>query len=138
MSADGDGLVLVTHGFERRFGVTIERRLTLLSEGQTLVGQDRLSHTGRKRQAPPATVRFHLALGTTVSRSADEDMLRLRLASGAVWTFLWEGATARIEDSVRQSAYFGLNKTRQIVLDTDVTDGHEIAWIFTLEDGAGG
>jgi uncharacterized heparinase superfamily protein len=73
-----------------------------------------------------------------VSRSADEDMLRLRLASGAVWTFLWEGATARIEDSVRQSAYFGLNKTRQIVLDTDVTDGHEIAWIFTLEDGAGG
>jgi uncharacterized heparinase superfamily protein len=138
MSADGDGLVLVTHGFEHRFGVTIERRLTLLSEGQTLVGQDRLSHAGRGRQAPRATARFHLALGTTVSRSGGEDMLRLRLASGAVWTFLWEGATARIEDSVRQSAYFGLNKTRQIVLETAVTDGHEVAWIFTLEDGAGG
>jgi uncharacterized heparinase superfamily protein len=137
VSADGDGLVLVTHGFERRFGVTIERRLTLLSAGQTLVGQDRLTRTGKGRQAPRATARFHLALGTTITRSAGEDVLRLRLASGAVWSFLWESATARLEDSVRQSAYFGLNKTRQIVLETEVTDGHEIAWIFTLEDGAG-
>ena len=39
----------------------------------------------------------------------------------------------RIEDSVRQSAYFGLNKTKQIVLESKVEDGHEIAWIFTLE-----
>lgn len=138
LTEEGDGLVLVTHGFERRFGVTIERRLTLLSEGQTLVGQDRLRRAGRARQASRATVRFHLVLGTTVTRSAGEDVLRLRLASGAAWTFLWEGATARIEDSVRQSAYFGLNKTRQIVLETPVTDGHEIAWVFTLEDGAGG
>jgi uncharacterized heparinase superfamily protein len=137
LGGDGDGLVLVTHGFERRFGVTIERRLTLLSAGQTLVGQDRLTRAGKGRQALRATARLHLALGTTVSRSAGEDVLRLRLASGAVWTFLWEGATARIEDSVRQSAYFGLNRTHQIVLETEVTDGHEIAWIFTREDGTG-
>jgi uncharacterized heparinase superfamily protein len=139
MSEDGSGLVLATHGFERRFGVSVERRLTLLSEGETLVGQDRLHRTGRARRAPRATARFHLALGTTVSRSGEEDVLRLRLASGAVWTFLWEGATMRIEDSVRQSAYFGLNRVRQIVLETEVSGEQEIAWIFTLEQaGAAG
>jgi uncharacterized heparinase superfamily protein len=133
MSEDDSGLAVATYGFERRFGVTMERRMTLLSEGETLVGQDRLSVAGRSKRSLTATARFHLALGTTPIKSPDEDVLRLRLASGAVWTFLWEGATMRIEDSVRQSAYFGLNKTKQIVLESKVEDGHEIAWIFTLE-----
>lgn len=133
MNQDGSGLILATHGFERRFGTTVERRLTLLSAGETLVGQDRLSRKGRARQVLTATARFHLALGTTLTRNGEEDVLRLRLASGAVWTFLWEGATMRIEDSVRQSAYFGLNRIKQIVLEAEIEDGHEIAWIFTLE-----
>jgi hypothetical protein len=41
----------------------------------------------------------------------------------------------RVEDSVRQSAYFGFHRTRQIVLDVLVGDVHEVSWIFTLDEG---
>jgi uncharacterized heparinase superfamily protein len=63
------------------------------------------------------------------------DLLRLKLSSGAVWTFLWEGADMRIEDSVRQSAYFGFHRTKQIVLDVLVGEVQEVSWIFTLDEG---
>jgi uncharacterized heparinase superfamily protein len=124
-------MLLKTHGYEDRFGVTIERRLTLLAEGKTLVGQDRLVHK-RNHVSGHCAVRFHLAHQTEVTDGGD--LLRLKLNSGAVWTFLWEGAEMRIEDSVRQSAYFGFHKTRQIVLDAHVADTSEVSWIFTLEE----
>ena len=54
---------------------------------------------------------------------------------GAVWNFLWEGGEMRIEDSVRQSAYFGFHRTKQIVLDVLVGDVSEVSWIFTLDEG---
>jgi uncharacterized heparinase superfamily protein len=78
-------------------------------------------------------VRFHLAHQTEVGEGGD--LLRLKLGSGAVWTFLWEGAEMRIEDSVRQSAYFGFHRTKQIVLDAHVADTTEVSWIFTLDEG---
>jgi len=41
----------------------------------------------------------------------------------------------RVEDSVRQSAYFGFHRTQQIVLDLLVDEGAEVSWIFTLDEG---
>ena len=66
---------------------------------------------------------------------AARDIVKLKLASGAVWNFLWEGADMRIEDSVRQSAYFGFHRTKQIVLEVLVGDVSEVSWIFTLDEG---
>jgi uncharacterized heparinase superfamily protein len=131
---DDESLLLTTHGYEARYGATIERRLTLLAEGKSLVGQDHLIVPRRGRREALAIARFHLALGTTLEPGDDDDMLRLRLASGAVWSFLWEGAAMRIEDSVRQSSYFGFHRIRQIVLEAPLEDDHEIAWIFTLDE----
>lgn len=129
-SAD-DTLIIAGHGYVERFGISIERHLTLLAEGKTLVGQDRfLRH--RHRVSGAATVRFHLAHQTEVQMAGD--LVRLRLNSGAVWTFLWEGADMRIEDSVRQSAYFGFHRTKQLVLETLIADASEVSWIFTLEE----
>jgi len=125
-------LVMRCHGYSDRFGVVLERRLTLLAEGSSLVGQERVIRTKRKTSGAVA-IRFHLAHQTQVRLAGD--MLKLRLASGAVWNFLWEGAEMRIEDSVRQSAYFGFHRTKQIVLDTLVSDVQELSWIFTLDDG---
>ncbi|HWA42075.1 MAG TPA: heparinase II/III family protein [Hypericibacter adhaerens] len=124
-------LVMRTHGYADRFGVVLERRLTLLAEGNSLVGQERMLRA-RGRMSGVCAIRFHLAHGTQVTQVGD--MLKLRLSSGAVWNFLWEGADMRIEDSVRQSAYFGFHRTRQIVLDT-LVDQHEVSWIFTLDEG---
>ncbi len=128
-SAD-DTLVINCHGYTERFGVTLERHLTLLAEGNTLVGQDRFIRH-RQKVSGAAAIRFHLAHQTDVQ--VVDDLARLRLGSGAVWTFLWEGAEMRVEDSVRQSAYFGFHRTKQLVLDVLVADASEVSWIFTLE-----
>ena len=124
-------LTLATSGYGKPFGVELERRLTLLSEGTTLVGQDRMIATGTPSGL--LAIRFHLAPGVTVRRNGDEGIVRLVLPNGAVWSFLWEGARFRDEESVRQSAYVGFHKTRQLVLETEVAANAEVAWIFTLE-----
>ena len=121
-----------THGYADRFGIVLERRLTLLAEGNSLVGQDRMLKA-RGRMSGACAIRFHLAHQTQVSQAGD--MLKLRLNSGAVWNFLWDGADMRVEDSVRQSAYFGFHRTRQIVLDVLAGDVQEVSWIFTLDEG---
>jgi len=128
-------LNLATDGFARTFGVRLERSLTLLSEGKTLVGQDRVVATGAGAVSGLMSIRFHLAPGAGVELGEGGDMLLVRLANGAEWTFLWEGAEMRLDDSVRQSASVGFNPTVQIVLETPVAAGHEIAWIFTGEAG---
>jgi uncharacterized heparinase superfamily protein len=125
-------IVMRSHGYDDRFGVTLERRLTLLAEGKTLVGQDRIVPR-RHHVSGACAVRFHLAHQTEVTDGGD--ILRLKLSSGAVWTFLWEGADMRVEDSVRQSAYFGFHKIKQVVLDAHVADTNEVSWIFTLDEG---
>jgi len=125
-------LVMRCHGYEDRFGVVLERRLTLLGEGSSLVGQERM-YKAKGRMSGACAIRFHLAHQTSVQQAGD--MLKLKLASGQVWNFLWEGADMRVEDSVRQSAYFGFHRTKQIVLDVLVGDVHEVSWIFTLDEG---
>jgi len=131
LDADDHLLSLTTSGYAARFGVDIERRVTLLSGGTTLVGQDRM--IGKGTASGLLAVRFHLAPGVLVRRNRGEGIARLVLPNGAVWSFLWESASLREEASVRQSAYVGLQKTRQLVLEADVVAGTEIAWIFTLE-----
>jgi len=125
-----------TSAFRSRFGVQIERRVTLMSGGDTLVGQDKLLVPGGRRNLKGmVTLRFHLAPGARAERAADGEMIRIVLASGAEWSFLWEAATAAIEDSVRQSAHIGFHHTRQIVLEAAVAPNAEIAWILTRQDG---
>ena len=125
-------IVMRCHGYAERFGVSIERQLSLLTDGKTLVGQDKLIRH-RPRASGTMVVRFHLAPQTSVE--PHDDLVRLQLGSGASWTFLWEGATMRTEDSVRQSAYFGFHRTQQIVLEVPVAQAGEIHWIFTKEEG---
>ncbi|MNJ01795.1 hypothetical protein D3C73_1615450 [compost metagenome] len=60
-------------------------------------------------------------------------MRRLTLPNGEVWSFLWEGATLRQDDSVRQSAYLGFHRTIQLVLEADLAPGVEVGWILTRE-----
>ncbi len=124
-------LAMRNYGYADRFGVVLERRLTLLAEGHSLVGQERI-HRSRSKVSGALAIRFHLAHQTKVSQAGE--MLKLRLASGDVWNFLWEGADMRVEESVRQSAYFGHHRTRQIVLDALVADVSEISWILTLDE----
>lgn len=126
-------LTLSNQGYVARFGVALERRITLLSGGTTLVGQDRMIAAGGGPVSGVICVRFHLAPGIMVRRNRDEGIVRLVLPNGAVWSFLWEGAELREEESVRQSSYLGFHRTRQLVLEADVEPDSEIAWILTRE-----
>lgn len=124
-------LAMTSAGYAPRFGAEIERRLTLLADGTTLVGQDRILARGAPRGQ--LAIRFHLGPGIAVRRAGSEGMARLVLPNGTVWSFLWEGAQFHEEDSVRQSAYLGFHRTRQLVLEAAAEAGREVAWIFTLE-----
>lgn len=127
-------IVARTGAFRSRFGVEIERHVTLLSDGNTLVGQDRLIVPGQRRKFSSTLIqRFHLAPGTTTKRSSSEQMISINLQSGAIWSFLWEAAEAHIEESMRQSAHIGFYRTEQIVLESEVGRDIEISWIFTRQ-----
>lgn len=134
VDAEEKTLLLTTDGFKGRTGVVLERRLTLLADGRTLVGQDKITLAGKPQPGEHrAIIRFHLAPGAKVRTGNNQDLIRIQQVSGRSWTFLWEGAELHEEESVRQSAHFGFHRTRQIVLEAPVADGKEIAWIFTLD-----
>jgi uncharacterized heparinase superfamily protein len=118
-------------GYAERFGAEIERRVTLLGDGTTLVGQDRVVAQGTLNGH--LAIRFHLAPGISVHAPVGEGMRRLTLPNGEVWSFLWEGATLRQDDSVRQSAYLGFHRTIQLVLEAELAPDLEIGWILTRE-----
>ncbi len=135
LDAFESAIAMETAGFADTFGVTLKRSMTLIADGDTLVGQDLVTPAGPKEPNGQLCLRFHLAPGAEAERQADEAIVQIKLKSGGVWTFLWEGGTARIEDSVRQSAYFGFFRTRQIVIECDVSANREVSWIFTRQTG---
>jgi uncharacterized heparinase superfamily protein len=126
-------LKLTSHAYEQGAGVVLERWLTLLMGGDALVGQDKITAAGSGAgiTGKQIIIRFHLGPGIEPERETGEDIIRLKLGSGRAWSFLWEGASVEIDESVRQSAYFGFYRTRQIVLTAPLVDGLEIAWILT-------
>jgi uncharacterized heparinase superfamily protein len=127
-----DGMLrLTSHAYEQSAGVTLERWLTLLMGGDTLVGQDRIAATDSGISGNEIILRFHFGPGVETTRESGEDIIHLRFASGHSWSFLWEGASAEIDDSVRQSVYFGFYRTRQVVLTAPLADNLEIAWVLT-------
>ncbi|SDG20512.1 heparinase II/III family protein [Pelagibacterium luteolum] len=131
---DENTIEMRTEAFGDRYGLALTRRVTLMGGGQTLVGQDRFEAVpSRRRLQGSFSIRFHLAPGVALDRSQGEDLVRLIYRNGEVWAFLWEGAAADIEDSVRHSAHLGLHRTRQIVLHGPAFDKAEIAWVFTKQ-----
>lgn len=132
--AEENTIDLRCHAYRARYGLDIVRRLTLMSAGQTLVGQDSfVAASKRAGREGDFSIRFHLAPGVALERSDAEDLIVMRFRSGRNWAFIWEGAHAEIEESVRHSAHFGLLRTRQIVLSGVARAGHEIAWVFTRQ-----
>jgi len=128
-------MILSSSAFSARFGIDLERQLTLIAEGQTLVGQDRFVGKPGVSAKGKLVLRFHLAPGAETTRTENEDVILIKLKSGVVWKFLWEGGVASLDDSVRQSAHFGFFRTTQIVVEADIVAGEEVSWILTRDDG---
>lgn len=133
VNSEEASLELISAAYLDKYGVKLKRSMTLIADGDTLVGQDLVMPGGRKSRDGVLSLRFHLAPGAQVERQAHEDIIQIVLKSGAQWTFLWEGAEAQLDDSVRQSAYFGFFRTKQIVLEAPLGENSEISWIFTRQ-----
>lgn len=132
--AEENALEMRSPAHRQRYGLDIVRRLTLMGGGHTLVGQDRFVASARQQaRQGEFSIRFHLAPGVAIQRTPGEEIIRMIHRSGESWSFLWEGAQADIEDSVRHSAHFGLVRTQQIVLTGAARPDVEIAWVFTRQ-----
>lgn len=129
-----NSLELVSPAYRELYGLDLIRNLTLTGGGLTLVGQDRFEAVeGHQTAQGEFCIRFHLAPDVLVDRSPDEDLFRIVYKGGESWAFIWEGAHADLEESVRHSMTFGLVRTQQIVLSGVAHDRADVAWVFTQQ-----
>jgi len=123
---------LVNKGYERLAGLSHERSLNILTrEGDALLGQDIIRCDMSHKNAPDEfLLRFHLGPGVLATMEDGSSQIELKLRSGAIWAFIWEGAHAMVEPSVRYSAHKGLEPIQQIVLSGSISAHQEIVWTF--------
>lgn len=123
---------LTNKGYQRLAGISHVRSLNVLArEGDALLGQDVISCDMSHKHAPDEfLLRFHLGPGVQANMDESANQIELKLRSGATWAFIWEGAQAMIEQSVRYSAHKGLEPIQQIVLSGGISAHQEVVWTF--------
>lgn len=110
---DRASLRVAHDGYARRFGVVVERDLSLSADGGELTGEERLVAL-KERAPPPAVTRFHLH--PEIRLEAADGVLRLLTPRGGTWGFRAGGARAEIEESAFFAGPDGPRRTLQIVL----------------------
>ena len=128
-----DGLLMVeaSHdGYVRRFGLVHQRRLLLAPDGKALDGIDALSPKGKTGKQPvPFSLRFHLAPGVEVTRTADGRGALLRARGHKPWQFKCRGGLLEVEDSIWIDGVAQPRPTLQLaVAGESPPDGMTISW----------
>ena len=121
LSKANDRIVLrASHnGYERDFGVTHRRELSLSAAGDRLVGEDIIGGSGasvRFARDLPYAIHFHLACSASCCHDDDPAAVQIELADGSSWRFTATGATLSIEDSINFTDLTGPTHTSLIVL----------------------
>jgi uncharacterized heparinase superfamily protein len=129
----GTTVVEATHdGYVRRFGFLHRRKLTLVSDGSELSGDDMLVGEGRKRRGGTSfAVRFHLHPLVEVTSTADGQGAILRVKGGSAWQFRCRGGLLSIEDSLWIDAAARPQGCLQLVVSGETpADGITISWVL--------
>lgn len=130
----GVGTIEASHdGYQRRFGLLHDRKLTLSADGRELKGQDSLVAAGRKRRAGALTfaIRFHLAPAVEVTTTADGQGALLRIRGGPAWQFRCEGGTLAVEESLWIDGSAQPNGSLQLVIGGETPpEGATISWLL--------
>jgi uncharacterized heparinase superfamily protein len=124
-------IVAAHDGYDQRFALVHERRLTLSSDGLRLEGEDRLIQTGRRVPGDGQAdfvLRFHLHPNVRAELAPGSQGLRLILADGQEWLFRASGLTVNIEESIFLGGREGPRNTSQIVIPARVRDNPSIVW----------
>lgn len=118
-------------GYQKRFGLVHQRRLTLSADGTELAGEDILIAAGRRlrRGATGFAVRFHLAPGVEVASTADGQGALLRIRGGNGWHFRCRGGRLDIEESLWiDGAGRPHGSTQLVILGESPREGISIGW----------
>lgn len=117
--AERTGLRASHNGYERAFGVTHRRELSLSRDGRRLTGEDIIGGPDanmRFARDLPYAIHFHLDCTATCRHDDDPAAAIIQLCSGDAWRFQATGATLSIEDSISFTDLAGPTHTSQIVL----------------------
>jgi uncharacterized heparinase superfamily protein len=136
-SADGVWLDLSHDGYIGPFGLLVQRRLFLASDGHDLRGEDRLVPGGGEMGygIAPFVIRFHLHPSVTASLLQGGSAVLLRTKSGAGWRLRAAGASLGLSDSIYLGNGFDMNRSQQITLSGE-TDGAgaTVKWALRREE----
>jgi uncharacterized heparinase superfamily protein len=128
---DGQLMVEGSHdGYVRRFGLIHQRRLLLSADGKSLDGIDVLIPKGKTGKQPvPFVLRFHLAPGVEVTRTADGRGALLRARGHKPWQFKCRGGLLEVEESIWIDPLAQPRPTLQLaVAGESPPDGMTISW----------
>ncbi|HEY7669045.1 MAG TPA: heparinase II/III family protein [Hyphomicrobium sp.] len=132
---EGGNIVLeASHdGYHRRFGLIHTRRLALSSDGNRLVGCDRLDGQRAKvrlRSDLPLAIHFHLHPDVACWLEAEPNTVALKLPGGERWRFSAYGAALSIEESTFFANSTGPRGAMQIVLRAATHGESEVNWVI--------
>jgi uncharacterized heparinase superfamily protein len=128
---DGQLMVEGSHdGYVRRYGLVHQRRLLLAPDGKSLEGIDVLIPKGRTGKQPvPFVLRFHMAPGVEVTRTADGRGALLRVRGQKPWQFKCRGGMLEAEDSIWIDGTADPRPTLQLAMSGESPpDGMTISW----------
>lgn len=114
-------------GYVPACGISHRRRVYLTNRGQDLRGQETLtSTTGAPIEPISASVRFHLHPRVSVALVRDGTQALLRIPGGQGWSFMQDGATLSLENSIYLGSGANVRKTKQIVLNYSIKDSSAV------------
>ncbi|HET7315810.1 MAG TPA: heparinase II/III family protein [Sphingomicrobium sp.] len=130
---DSSRIVASHDGYERAFGLTHRRTLTLGNDGKELRGSDELVPKGRRKSKRGAAfaIRFHLAHGIEPTITADGMGAILRSSGAPPWNFRCRGAAIGVEESLMVDGHGIPHRTIQLVINGEAAaDGADVHWQF--------
>ncbi|MDO9440362.1 MAG: heparinase II/III family protein [Beijerinckiaceae bacterium] len=120
-------------GYERRFGLVHERRLTLSPDGDRFEGEDKLTSSGRR--VPGAlqaeySLRFHLHSGVRAELVDEGRAVHMQLPDGQEWLFRASDLPVGLEESIFLGGQEGPRNADQIVVSARVRECPGVIWSF--------
>jgi uncharacterized heparinase superfamily protein len=126
-------MVVVAHnGYEARFGLIHERRITLNTDGKMLEGADRLraAEADRPIETRAIALRFHIHPNVRLKRVREGRSVLCVLPNGRRWLFETMAGQATVEESIFFAAPDGPRSCAQIVVHGESRAGMVIEWSF--------
>ena len=126
-------MVVVAHdGYEARFGLIHERRITLNRDGKMLEGTDCLhaAGAGGPIETRAVALRFHIHPNVRLKRVREGRAVLCILPNGRRWLFETTAGQAGIEESIFFAAPDGPRSCAQIVVHGESGAGMVVEWSF--------